>query len=115
MFVPYQKKKFLIDGSDGATLLNFSIVDPIDIKPSLEAFESNRKLYFEILSRFEVMALNGSSDKFIECVDNKDWHKIQSVTNELRSKCEIVGAGKLYYACYYMHKAYDDKRHIDML
>ena len=37
---------------------NLDISDPIDFKTPIESLGGNRKLYFSMLARFEVMSLN---------------------------------------------------------
>ena len=62
-------------------------------------------MYYNMLSKFEVMSLNGCMKQISSALSSEDWIKLKTYGNQLKDASEYVGAGYLNYACFYMMEA----------
>ena len=91
------------------SLINFIDLDisqPIDFNKALDSLTGNRKLYFSMLSKIEVMALNNCMVAMAEAYREGEWNKMRLSAHTLKSACGYVGAGKLHYSCYFLVKKF---------
>ena len=61
-----------------------------------------------MLSQIEKTHLKSSMIKINQAVIEENWPKMNNGTLSIKSACGYVGAGKIYYACYYIQKMFAD-------
>ena len=87
-------------------LLNFDVTTPIDTETSFSLVENNSKLFYEMLRRLERNLVGSCLDKMKSHVSCQDWRGMEQGANSLKGASSYVGAGRIYYACYYIQNAY---------
>ena len=80
--------------------LGFDLQQPIDIKTAMG--RSGQKT-FTILAKFDDgqyvnQCMEMLSTEFVK----QDWNGVFTATDMLKQACEMIGAGRAYYACYYL-------------
>ena len=48
-------------------------------------------------------------------ITSQDWKKVDFYANALQESSTCVGAGRIFYACYYIQNAYKDANFEDMI
>ena len=81
---------------------NLDITEPIDCKNAVESLGGNRKLFYSMLTRLEVMSVRCSMSQITDSMQRQDWAKMKMAAHSLKSSSGYVGAGKVHYACYYI-------------
>ena len=68
-----------------------------------------------ILTRFETGILDPQFEKAAHAVDAEDFLSLKTAIELLKKSCEFIGAGRLYYACYYILEASNSGQYSDVL
>ena len=105
--------KSLFQGS--ATLMNFDIREPVDVLAGVKNFVSYPHHYFKKLIQHEVVCLSRRMTEMEQAINSNSLEELFSAVTMLQFECEEIGAGKVYYACYHMQKAYIDEEHDRMM
>ena len=78
------------------------IVEPIDFNNAIDSLGGNKKLFYSMLNRLEVMSVSCSMSQITDSMKRQDWAKMKMAAHSLKSASGYVGAGKVHYACYYI-------------
>ena len=87
-------------------VLNLDIKDPIAVETAVFALGGSVSLYFNLLEKFEVVSLHKNMAKIVICLEKDNWQEMDALAYMLKMSSGIIGAGKVYYACYYMQGAF---------
>ena len=97
-------------------VIDFDLKEPLDVFTAVRGnMNNNTKLYFKIISSFEVVRLNKGLDAITSTMAAQDWKKVKETVTELKSASGYIGAVYVHYACYYIEEAYNAKDFLGML
>ena len=54
-------------------IINLDISKPIDVQTAAQALDGHIKLYFNLLSKFEVTSLHKNMAKMVICIEQENW------------------------------------------
>ena len=81
---------------------NLDVSEPIDSTNAIGSLGGNKKLFYSMLNRLEVMSVSCSMSQITDSMKRQDWAKMKMAAHSLKSASGYVGAGKVHYACYYI-------------
>ena len=55
-----------------------------------------------MLEKLEDMVLTKTVKDIINSIDNRDFEQIKLKAHQLKGASSYIGAGRLYYVCYYI-------------
>ena len=94
--------KSLRSTQKSSSIVNFDIASPLDLKIGVQNHKGNAKSYTKALSRCEIEVINEGMCRIQKAVDNKKVEDLFKHVTILQIACEMMAAGKAYYACYYI-------------
>ena len=83
-------------------IINLDISKPIDVQTAAQALDGHIKLYFNLLSKFEVTSLHKNMAKMVICIEQENWQGVNMLAHMLKMSSGVIGGGKVHYASFYM-------------
>ena len=85
---------------------DLDISEPIDFKTAHDLLGGNKQLHLSMLARMEKMSVRSCMKQITDALKINDWPTMNLGAHTLEGTSGHIGAGKLHYACYYMHKMF---------
>ena len=95
-------------------LANFDLTHPVDINTGVQNNHGNENMFYYMLEKMEELSINGCMEQISDGVNTKNGSKMLSGADTLKGSSSYIGAGYIYYACYYIITAFNEKNLILM-
>ena len=90
-------------------IIDLDVTHPIDFLTPVENLGGSRKLFIQMLKRLDGKAMLGYISTIAESMNEQDWEKMKNGSHQLKGASGYVGAGRVYYCCYHIQKAFLQK------
>ena len=96
-------------------MIEFESKLPLDIDKAIKSITNqNKKVFYEILKKFINETLWRSIKDIGLAIDKENFKRFKLNAHNLKSAAGYTGAVYIHYDCYFIQKAYVDKKYDDM-